>query len=217
MVDSRQKETPLTETRTIILALDGRTVTLGRFYQPTSDEIEAARVALAQQGVTAWLATMDGNPYATNPPRLTEVTPLVGEGSFADAVAAYLDARASRLAETQAAAVAPPEAPADPASLGGRIQALADALLLHPEWPQSGPGLNGMLTVADMQDAAALAYVLEGNAPAGDAARQAAASIRSMIRFSLDHDEATADLRREVRAWLTARAGGPPSGQAVWP
>lgn len=160
---------------------------------------------------------MDGNPYATSPPRLTEVMPLVGEGSFADAVTAYLEARASRLAETQATEVAARDAPPDHASLGGRIQALADALLLHAEWPETGPGLNGMLTVADMQDAAALAFALEGNASACDAARQAAASIRRMIRFSLDNDEAAAGLRREVRAWLTVRANGPPSGQADWP
>lgn len=79
------------ECRTIVLAQDGRWVSMGRSTRPTAAEIDKATQALAEQGVTAWLATMIGNPYAAERPRIVETRRLTGEGGdFAAAVAAWL-------------------------------------------------------------------------------------------------------------------------------
>jgi hypothetical protein len=45
----------------IVLGQDGRLVTLGRAAPPTDDEIAAASVALAEQGLGGWIVTMDGS------------------------------------------------------------------------------------------------------------------------------------------------------------
>jgi len=78
-----------TETRTVILASDGRYVGLGRYSEPTADEINRAREALAAQGLTAWLATMHGNPYTRRKPTFTARELLTGAGDFTAAVAAF--------------------------------------------------------------------------------------------------------------------------------
>ena len=49
------------ERRWIILADDGRHVTIGRMTDPTEEEIMAAVEALSRQGLGGWLAVMEGS------------------------------------------------------------------------------------------------------------------------------------------------------------
>ena len=62
--------------RWIILADDGRYVTLGRATDPTSDEIAAAEARLKSAGKTGYLAILGGSAYAPNPPDALLVRPL---------------------------------------------------------------------------------------------------------------------------------------------
>ena len=52
-----------TETRWIVLGADGRHVSLGR-TEPSEAEIATASDALAAQGLTGWLARMQGEYYS---------------------------------------------------------------------------------------------------------------------------------------------------------
>jgi len=51
-----------TETRWIVLGADGRHVSLGR-SEPSEAEVMAASDALAAQGLSGWLARMQGDYY----------------------------------------------------------------------------------------------------------------------------------------------------------
>lgn len=65
------------ERRWIVLAEDGRFVTLGRASDPSEQEILEAEAALLRQGLPGgWLAVMQGNPYVGAEPRLMEVRRL---------------------------------------------------------------------------------------------------------------------------------------------
>ncbi|MEY3731659.1 MAG: hypothetical protein RLZZ57_2415 [Pseudomonadota bacterium] len=52
-----------TETRWIVLGADGRHVSLGR-TKPTETEVLAASDTLAAQGLSGWLARMQGEYYS---------------------------------------------------------------------------------------------------------------------------------------------------------
>ena len=52
-----------TETRWIVLGTDGRHVSLGR-TEPTEMEVLAASDALAAQGLSGWLARLQGEYYS---------------------------------------------------------------------------------------------------------------------------------------------------------
>jgi hypothetical protein len=52
-----------TETRWIVLGADGRHVSLGR-SEPSEAEVMAASDALAAQGLSGWLARMQGDYYS---------------------------------------------------------------------------------------------------------------------------------------------------------
>jgi len=52
-----------TETRWIVLGTDGRHVSLGR-TEPSEAEVMAASDALAAQGLSGWLACMQGDYYS---------------------------------------------------------------------------------------------------------------------------------------------------------
>lgn len=79
------------ERRWIVVAPDGRYVTLGRHSDPTEAEILAAEDGLRRQGLSGWLAVMEGSPYVGPAPQLMEVRPLASPGgSFADAAAATI-------------------------------------------------------------------------------------------------------------------------------
>ena len=83
------------ERRWIILAQDGRHVTMGRAAPPSEAEVEAAAAALAAQGLAGWLATLDGNYWSR---RRVALAPLqtLGDDARLDwpaAVAAFDAAR----------------------------------------------------------------------------------------------------------------------------
>jgi hypothetical protein len=52
-----------TETRWIVLGADGRHVSLGR-TEPSEAEVASASDALAAQGLSGWLASMQGDYYS---------------------------------------------------------------------------------------------------------------------------------------------------------
>ncbi len=52
-----------TETRWIVLGADGRHVSLGR-TEPSEAEVASASDALAAQGLSGWLARMQGHYYS---------------------------------------------------------------------------------------------------------------------------------------------------------
>jgi hypothetical protein len=83
------------ERRWIILAQDGRHVTMGRAAPPSEPEVEAAAAALAAQGLAGWLATLDGDYWSRRRVALAPVQTL-GDGASLDwpaAVAAFDAAR----------------------------------------------------------------------------------------------------------------------------
>jgi hypothetical protein len=81
------------DTRTIILADDGRFVTIGRHSAPTDAEIANAGDALASQGIGGWLATMSGTFYGRVCPRLEMVRTIAApRQSWECAVAAFREA-----------------------------------------------------------------------------------------------------------------------------
>ena len=83
------------ERRWIILAQDGRHVTMGRAAPPSEAEVQAAAAALTAQGLAGWLATLDGDYWSR---RRVALTPLqiLGDGTTLDwpaAIAAFGVAR----------------------------------------------------------------------------------------------------------------------------
>jgi hypothetical protein len=75
------------ERRWIVVTTDGSYVTLGRYSDPSLEELRAVEEALISRGISGWLAIMDGNPWGKSAPKLMGVRPLAGaEGAF-DAVA----------------------------------------------------------------------------------------------------------------------------------
>lgn len=65
-----------TERRWIVLSTDGRYTTLGRASDPSEEELARVETALRAQGLSGWLAVMQGNPHSGAAPRLMEVRPL---------------------------------------------------------------------------------------------------------------------------------------------
>jgi hypothetical protein len=83
-----------TETRWIVLGTDGRHVSLGR-AEPTEIEVVAASDTLAEQGLSGWLARMQGDYYSRarvklEPLRAIGVAP---EANWQAALAAFHAAR----------------------------------------------------------------------------------------------------------------------------
>jgi hypothetical protein len=70
-----------TETRWIVLGTDGRHVSLGR-TEPSEVEIATASDALATQGLSGWLARMQGDYYSR---RRVTLEPLQRIGAANDA------------------------------------------------------------------------------------------------------------------------------------
>jgi hypothetical protein len=84
--------------RTIVLAEDGRFVTLGRHSTPTEAEVAQAGEGLARHGFAGWLATMSGTFYARRCPTLTMLRPIAGspdERLWQQAVGAFQQAHAA--------------------------------------------------------------------------------------------------------------------------
>lgn len=91
-----------TERRWVLVAEDGRYVTLGRASDPSEDEILDAEAGLVRQGLAGWLAVMQGNPYVGAAPQLMEVRRL-GEptATFTKAAEACVAGIMSRRQETE--------------------------------------------------------------------------------------------------------------------
>ena len=87
------------ERRWIILAQDGRHVTMGRAAPPSEAEVEAAAAALAAQGLAGWLATLDGNYWSRRRVALAPVQAL-GDGANLDWPAAVTAFDAARKVAT---------------------------------------------------------------------------------------------------------------------
>lgn len=76
-----------TERRWIVLAPDGRYVTVGRNYDPTEQEINTFEADLSKRGLSGWLAIMEGNPWGRRLPSLMLVRPMAQPtADFAEAV-----------------------------------------------------------------------------------------------------------------------------------
>jgi hypothetical protein len=83
------------ERRWIILAQDGRHVTMARAAPPSEAEVEAAAAALAAKGLAGWLATLDGNYWSRRRVALAPVQ-MLGDGTTLDwstAITAFEAAR----------------------------------------------------------------------------------------------------------------------------
>jgi hypothetical protein len=83
------------ERRWIVLAQDGRHVTLGRATPPSAAEIAAASDALHRQCLAGWIATQDGDYWGRRRVTLTPVQ-TIGAAATLDwpaAVAAFEQAR----------------------------------------------------------------------------------------------------------------------------
>jgi len=83
-----------TETRWIVLGTDGRHVSLGR-SEPSEAEVMAASDALAAQGLSGWLARMQGEYYRR---RKVTIEPqqrigIAHDGDWQAALAAFNAAR----------------------------------------------------------------------------------------------------------------------------
>jgi hypothetical protein len=83
------------ERRWIILAQDGRHVTMGRAVPPSDAEIAAGAAALAAQGLAGWLATLDGNYWSRRRVTLAPVQ-ILGNGTTLDWPAAITAFEAAR-------------------------------------------------------------------------------------------------------------------------
>jgi len=78
------------ETRWIVLAADGRHVTLARHSEPSAEDIERARAGLEAAGLSGWLAVLKGPYYRRARPALSMVRALAGEpAGWNDAAAAF--------------------------------------------------------------------------------------------------------------------------------
>ncbi|WP_135468401.1 hypothetical protein [Crenalkalicoccus roseus] len=83
------------ERRWIVLGQDGRHVTLGRATSPSAEEIAAASKAMESQGLTGWIATLDGDYWGRGRVTLAPVQ-TIGAAATLDwppAVAGFLEAR----------------------------------------------------------------------------------------------------------------------------
>jgi hypothetical protein len=83
------------ERRWIILAQDGRHVTMGCAAPPSEAEVEAAAAALAAQGLAGWLATLDGNYWSRRRVALAPAQ-MLGDSAALDWSAAITAFEAAR-------------------------------------------------------------------------------------------------------------------------
>ena len=84
--------------RWIVLGEDGRHITLGRYSDPSPDEIATAEATLAAQGLAGWLAVMEGSYHHVRAPSLMMVRALCSPARpFTEAVEAFHAVRQTRL------------------------------------------------------------------------------------------------------------------------
>jgi hypothetical protein len=81
----------VTETRWLVLATDGRHVTLGRHRDPEPEEIDNAERGLKSQNLSGWLVLMKGGYYTRKKPQLMMVRPLGNPGGLWDEAVANFE------------------------------------------------------------------------------------------------------------------------------
>ena len=81
--------------RWIIIAQDGRHVTMGRAAPPSEAEVETAAAALTVQGLAGWLTILDGNYWSRRRVTLAPVQ-MLGDGAGLDWPAAIATFEAAR-------------------------------------------------------------------------------------------------------------------------
>lgn len=81
-----QLKEPTIERRWVLLAPDGRYVTVGRNSDPSEQEINTFEADLSKRGLCGWLAIMEGNPWGHRLPSLMLVRPIAQpDTDFAEA------------------------------------------------------------------------------------------------------------------------------------
>jgi hypothetical protein len=90
------QEAAMSEKRWIVLATDGRHVTLGRHSDPSEAEIIQTESALRAQGLAGWLAVTSGTYYSHEDLEVVAVRPLADppDDAWKIAVMAFHDRRA---------------------------------------------------------------------------------------------------------------------------
>lgn len=80
------------EHRWLVIAFDGRHVTLGRATDPSPEELEHIAGSLREQGMAAWLVVSQGRYHGPGPLELMMVRPLVevGSATWQEAEAAFM-------------------------------------------------------------------------------------------------------------------------------
>ena len=82
---------------TIILADDGRHVTVGRYSKPAEEDIAYSAAEMLTQGVGGWLVRLDGEYYSRRKPVLTHIRDLTPTSvSFDEAVIRFERLRRAR-------------------------------------------------------------------------------------------------------------------------
>jgi hypothetical protein len=92
-----------TETRWIVLGADGRHMSLGRATPPTDIEIIGVSDALAAQGLSGWLACMQGDYYSRGKVTLAPLKRIGAdhEADWQTALAAFQRLRGLALAQAR--------------------------------------------------------------------------------------------------------------------
>lgn len=86
----------LSDRRWIVLTEDGRYSTIGRFGDPSEEEIARLESGLKAQGLAGWLAVQSHSRFAKMAPTVIEVRPLgIPKVLFSDAVTAFQALRAT--------------------------------------------------------------------------------------------------------------------------
>ena len=82
------------EQRWLVVVEDGRHATIGRAFDPSPEELDAAGAALDSEGLAGWLVVSDGDYWGEEPVDLMLVRRLTQrDGSWEAASAAWQEAR----------------------------------------------------------------------------------------------------------------------------
>jgi hypothetical protein len=85
------------ERRWALIAQDGRHSWLGRHTDPSEEELSQVTTALAQQGLSGWLAVTEGVYHSRGELTVMMVRPLHGQASWEDALEAFQEHRRQSL------------------------------------------------------------------------------------------------------------------------
>ena len=88
------------ERRWALIAQDGRHSWLGRYTDPSDEELSRVTAALAEQGLSGWLAVTEGIYHSRGSLTVMMVRPLHGEASWEAALEAFQEHRRQSLANS---------------------------------------------------------------------------------------------------------------------